>query len=452
MTQSIQEPARAVPVIGRAEVVVVGGGPSGIAAATAAARAGAATILVERYGFLGGTGTAAGVTSFCGLHANVHGEVALVVCGIAGEILDRLKQLDALNTPHSIFGRTVAQSYDNAGYKLVADELVLGAGAEVVFHAIAVGVVMDAGRVRGLLVETKSGRGAILADVFIDCSGDGDLCAWAGAPFEKGDGAGNFAYPTLMFRIGHVDGTRALAEGKPNLRALMESAGGDRFPRRSAYINPQLHAGEWRANVTQIARRDGKAIDATDHRELSFAEIEGRRQALDFFRFLRASVPGFEASYLLELAPQIGIRESRRVMGEYVLTEHDVVELRDFRDAIGVDAWPLENHVRRDVVWQFLEGRGYCQLPYRMMLPRQVTNLLVAGRCASATHGAQSSVRVSGPCFAMGQAAGTAAAISVRSHVAVKDIDIGTLQQRLRDSGAFLGEAQTHAEPSTVSR
>jgi glycine/D-amino acid oxidase-like deaminating enzyme len=438
----IVEPARQTPILCRAEVVVLGGGPSGVAAAVAAARTGAHTVLVERYGFLGGMGTAAGVTSFCGLYGNVHGEIRPVVHGFADEVLERLSKLDALSEPHSIFGRTWGRAYDNAVYKYVLDQLVVEGKVTLFLHTFAAGLAHHDGHIDALIVESKSGRGAITGDVFIDASGDGDMAAWAGAPFEKGDPLGNLAYPTLMFRMGHVDGARALRDGKPALRALMaaaEQAGEYQFPRRSAYINPQRHAGEWRANVTQIAMEDGRAADGTSQAEMTFAEVEGRRQAAEYLRFLRERVPGFENAYLLESAPQVGIRETRRILGDYQLTGDDIVSLRDFPDTIGVNAWPIERHVRGDVEWTFLEGRGYCQLPYAMLLPRSVENLLVVGRCASLTREGQASARVSGPCFVMGQAGGTAAGMAVKSKVTPRAVPIDELQSALRAAGVYLG-------------
>src|SRR3954469_5012443 len=210
MTRTFTEPARQTPVWGEYDVVVLGGGPAGIAASVAAARAGRKTLLVERYGFLGGMGTAAGVTNFCGLHANVHGEIRQVVRGVADELLARMDRLGGLNQPHGLFGKTVAQAYDTAAYKIAADDLLLSAGVEVLFHAFAAGVVMDdERRVQALLVETKSGRFAVLGQAFIDASGDGDLAAWAGARYALGDGAGNMLYPSTMFRLTGINPERA---------------------------------------------------------------------------------------------------------------------------------------------------------------------------------------------------------------------------------------------------
>jgi hypothetical protein len=250
-----------------------------------------------------------------------------------------------------------------------------------------------------------------------------------------------------MFRVGHVDAERARA-AIGDLKAidrLMDDAAarGHRFPRRGAIVRPQRDPTEWRVNVTQLRNAWGTAVDATDARQLSLGEIEGRRQVVEYFRFLRSEVPGFEHAYIVEIAPQVGVRETRRVEGRYRLTGEDILGCADFDDAIGVNAWPMELHVAGDVEWRFFPdgSRGYNQLPYRMLVPERVTNLLVAGRCASMTHEGQSAARVSGACFVMGQAAGTAAALALRSGAALDTLDIGALRRRLEAEGAFLGEA-----------
>ena len=442
---SVEEPARTTPVYGEFDIVVLGGGPAGITAATAAARAGRSTLLIERYGFLGGMGTAAGVTNFCGLHANVHGDIQQVVHGVADDLLDRMRRLGGLNEPHLLFGgKIAAQAYDNAAFKIAADGLVLDSGAELLFHAQAAGVLMNAEhRIDALLIETKSGRRAVSASVFIDCSGDGDLAALAGAPFEKGIDGESMLYPSTMFRVNGVDPARAGDAWNHFGRWMQEAeAKGRKFPRRSPIIRPQKNPMEWRANVTQLANPDGSPIDCTDAGQLSRAEIEGRRQIVDFFQFLRESAPGFENCYILEIAPQVGVRETRRVLGGYQLTEADVLECADFSDSIGVNGWMIEAHVAGDVVfkWQDIPNcRGYNQLPYRMIVPQKIENLLVAGRCASMTHMGQSAARVSGACFVMGQAAGSAAALALEATVAPRDLDVTALQRALKRDGAFLG-------------
>ena len=439
----VHEPARDTPVMGEYDVVVLGGGPAGIAAATSAARTGSSTLLIERYGFLGGMGTAAGVTNFCGLHANVHGEIRQVVHGVADGLLKRMSDLGGLNEPHVLFkGKIAAQAYDNAALKIAGDGLVISSGAKLLFHAQAVGVAMKTpGEIGSLLIETKSGRRAVNAKIFIDCSGDGDLSAHAGAPFEKGP---ELLYPTTMFRVNGVDPVRA-GNAWEKVGEWMEEAErkGRKFARKSPIVRPQKNPTEWRVNVTQLANPDGTPVDATDAEQLSWAEVEGRRQIVDFFQFLRETAPGFEKAYILEIAPQVGVRETRRIVGEYQLTEEDVLGCASFDDTIGVNGWPIETHVKGDVVFKFQDipaSRGFNHLPYRILVPKCIDNLLVAGRCASMTHMGQSAARVSGGCFVMGHAAGTAATLSIAAGKRPRDLDVGKLQQRLEQDGAFLGK------------
>ncbi len=444
MMDVVREAARNIPVRGEYDVVVLGGGPAGIAAAAAAAGHGRRALLIERYGFLGGMGTAAGVTNFCGLFANVFGDIKQVVHGVADEFLGRIDRLGGLNEPHLIFGKTKAQAYDTAAYKIAADDLLLGRRVEILFHALGCGVVSEReGEIAALLIETKSGRSAVRGKIFIDCSGDGDLAAWAGAPFELGDSDGGLLYPTAMFRLNGVD-PQAAGEAWSAIPKLMEEAErrGMRFPRKGAIVRPMTHAQEWRVNVTQLKRHDGKAIDGTDGDELSAGEIEGRRQVLAFFEFLKREAPGFAHSYIVDIPPQIGIRETRRVTGRYMLSGADVISCASFDDTIGVNGWPIEAHVAGDVVWRWPDipgSRGFNHLPYRMLVPQKTRNLLVAGRCASMTHEGQSAARVSGGCFVMGEAAGTAAHLSLAGNAAPADIRVEALQDALERGGAYLG-------------
>jgi hypothetical protein len=446
MPLSLTEPARQTPVWGEYEVVVLGGGPAGIAAAVAAGRAGRKTLLIERYGFLGGMGTAAGVTNFCGLHANVQGDIRQVVHGVADDLLQRMARLGGLNEPHALFGKTVAQAYDTAAYKIAADDLLLSAGVEVLFHALGAGVVMDgARRVRALLVETKSGRFAVVGRAFVDASGDGDLAAWAGAPYALGDGQGNMLYPSTMFRVNGIDPERAgkAWEVIPRLMLQAEAEGRYTFPRKAPIVRPQKSGIEWRVNLTQLANREGNAMNGTDARELSDAEVLGRRQIAEVAGFLR-EVPGFERSYIVDIAPQVGIRETRRVRGAYELTEADVLDCASFDDTIGVNGWPLELHLKGTVEFRWPkipESRGFNHLPYRMTLPEGLDNVWIAGRCASMSHEAQSAARVTGACFVMGQAVGTAADLALKDDATAHAVDVAVLQQRLEDNGAYLGRS-----------
>ncbi len=447
----IFEPARLLPIYGEFDVVVVGGGPAGLAASVSAAKHGARVLLVERYGFLGGMGTAGGVTNFAGLYGRKNGEMQQVVHGVVNELLARIDALGGLNDPQDgMQGRIRVRSYDVSAFKCAADQLLVASGVQMLFHAYAAAVVMQGKKIAALVVETKSGRQAVRAHRFIDCSGDADVAHFAEVPFELGDGQGSGLFPTTMFRVGHVDARDALAavgEFKA-INTLMQQAQTDQpgrynFPREGAILRPQKNATEWRANVTQIANAHGVAMNATDARQLSDGEIEGRRQIADYFQFLKEKVPGFSGSAIVDIAAQIGIRESRRIRGHYALTGEDILSSARFSDAIGINAWPMELHAAGRIDWQFprnwesTHGRAYNDLPWRMLLPMDVNNLLVAGRCASMTHEGQSAARVSGGCFVMGQAAGTAAAVHDMTQP-LANVNVKELQALLKQDGVYL--------------
>jgi hypothetical protein len=447
----VVEPARQLPVYGEFDVVVVGGGPAGLAASVSAARHGARVLLVERYGFLGGMGTAGGVTNFAGLYGRKDGQMQQLVHGVVDELLARMSAMGGLNDPQDgMQGRIRVRAYDVCALKCAADQLLVAHGVQILFHSWAAAVVRQGSKIQALIVETKSVRLAIRGSQFIDCSGDADVAHFAGVPSETGDGLGSGLYPTTMFRVGHVDAPEALAAvgdfGAINTlmaKAQTDKPGQYQFAREGAILRPQKIPTEWRANVTQIANSNGKAMDATDARQLSDGELEGRRQITDYFRFLKQEVPGFADASIVDIAAQIGVRETRRVHGQYTLTGDDILTARLFDDSIGVNTWPMELHAAGRIEWQFPhnwdspKGRVYNALPWRMLVPLAVDNLLVAGRCASMTHEGQSAARVSGACFVMGQAAGTAAATLTAAQTTA-DVNVKALQQLLVKDGVYL--------------
>lgn len=425
-------------VVDRADVVVLGAGSAGCSAAIAAARAGADTLLVERYGFLGGTSTMV-LDTFYGFY--IPGDDARrVVGGLPWEIVERLRARGMVVERPSSYGAGQAVTYDPPTLMTVWEQTALEAGVRLRLHTFCVDALCDDGAVRGLVVASKRGLGLIQGRVFVDASGDADLCYRAGVPFQSAGEDGPPQALTTTFRLGNVDMPRAQGVKRADLVRLMQEAnlsGDYRLPREegSVHRTPLPHVVA--TNMTRVA-----AVDATDPAELTQAEVVGRSQALEYARFLRERVPGYEESYLVNFSTQIGVRETRRVYGAYRLTRDDVLAARSFPDAVAQCGAPIEDHhPGSDTRWEYLPaGRTY-DIPYGCLLPRESTNLLVAGRCLSATHDAHASVRSMGQCMAMGQAAGTAAALAASLGCAPSAVPIERLQARLRADGALFGGA-----------
>jgi hypothetical protein len=453
----------AVPIVGAADVLVVGGGPAGIPAAVAAARNGAGTVLIEGYGFLGGTATAALVGPFMGCYAGERSRVQLIR-GIFDEIVRRMEAQGGAIHPgqvirgegHSGFclsGHNGVTPFDPEVLKAVATDMCIESGVTLRLHSRFIHPVLDGSRITGAIVATKAGLQAIRATVIVDCSGDGDVAFTAGVPMVKGrqaDGLGQGA--TLFFRVKNVDTERVEryakehpedgVAGKP-FGSLVERAkrvGDFTLPRDRINFYRTPEAGVWGVNASRVL-----AVDPTRIEDLTRAEIEGRRQVAELLAFLRKYVPGCESATLAMTATQIGIRESRRIVGEHVLTLADLQAGRDFPDTIAVYNYPVDIHSPTDgtggILGHVATAPVY-QIPYRSLVPKQIEQLLVAGRCLSATHEAAAAVRVMPTCFAMGQAAGTAAALAIRAGTLVRQVDAAQLRHLLLEQGAYLGKAE----------
>lgn len=437
---TIREVARSTPVIARPDVLVVGGGSAGIAAACASARAGADTLLIERYGFLGGTLTAVTLGGFCGTHAVIDDDrLGRVVGGLYLEVEQRLAARDAVSPPKR-HGRIVGVPYESATLKLVADELVDAHGAKVLLHTYAVDAIVDDGRIAAVIVENKGGRGAIVPSIVIDASGDGDVAARAGAGFDLGRD-GETQYGSTMFRLGGVDIAQASSLSRQDIRACLEAAveAGYPLPRTTTGVHINPIEGVVHLNVTKVGDADGSPLNLVDPGALTQGEQSGRRQVYLYEQTFRKFVPGFERARVIDIGAMIGIRETRLVHGERTLTEADVRGCVKPDDRIACSSWALESHGQgRATTWEFLPDAEWYGIPYGCLVVRGFDNLLVAGRNLSASHAAQASARVAGPCIAMGEAAGIAAALALSARIAMKDVPVPAVQQALRLHDAIL--------------
>ncbi|WP_413738421.1 FAD-dependent oxidoreductase [Sodalis sp. RH21] len=423
-----RENARALPVAWQVDVLVAGGGPSGVAAATAAARAGQDTMMIERYGFCGGMATAGMSGAICGLFTSgKSAPLRQLVHGFAGEFYHHLQTRGAVSAPFA-FGETALVVHDPHVWKEIADDLLAESGAKVLFHTQMTDVVMENGRLKGVIIENKSGRQVILAKRFIDATGDGDLCVRAGVPHTVGRN-GMVQYPTMVFRMNNVDIARGIGHPVSRLEAWVDEAQrqGYRLPRRHIYLLPSPRPNEVMCNVTSILRDDGMPIDATSAVDLTFAEQQGRRQIREYERFLQNFVPGFEQARINDVAAQIGIRQSRTIRGQATLTNDDVLNARKSQRSVAKSAWCIEAH-NREGIYMFYLDNDYYDIPYDTLLPEHVPNLITAGRALCAEHEALASARVTAQCFLTGYAAGTAAALSLRQGVAFDRVDVAELQ------------------------
>lgn len=428
------------------DVLVIGGGSAGCAAAVAAARRGAHVALVESGGFLGGTGARV-LDTFYGFYApGGEHEATRVVGGIGWEVCERLFGAGQAFERRNTYGAGTGVTYEPEHLKIMWDVLVLDAGVNLLLHGLMTRVVTEDGtgdgaprKVVGVVVETRAGPRLLRSPVVIDATGDGEVAWRAGCALER-PSAERVAQPaTATFRLGGVAEKPApTSEIHERMRAAVDSGEYD-LPRVEGSIHVTNLPGVRHANMTRVV-----GFDVTDPEELTQAEIVGRQQVQEYSRFLVEQVPGYEEAYLIGTSTRLGVRESRRLVGEYVLSEQDVLDARQFSDSIALCGAPIEDHAAGSATrWAYVggsdtpTGRTY-GIPYRSLLPQDVDGLIVAGRCLSATHDAHASVRSMGQCMAMGQAAGTAAVIAVDDEAMPRMVDTERLRKQLIDDEALL--------------
>lgn len=429
--------SRTIEKLWDADVVVVGSGSAGCNAAIAAARNGAKTVLVERFGFLGGTSTQV-LDTFYGFYTP--GTTAYkVVGGIPDDVVSSLKAMDAAFERPNSYGAGTGITYDPYLLRVVWERLALAAGVRILFHSFCTDVVKEGDRISGVILDGKRGFLRINAKVVIDTTGDADVSHFAGAPYEVAGEIDPAQTLTTTFRMMGVDLARAKAFGKRALWEKMQAAaeaGLYDLPRREGSWHVTTLDGVIHTIMTRIAD-----VDPTDPVQLTEAEIQGRAQALEYARFLREQVPGFEDARLMWMSAPIGVRETRRIYGRYRLTREDCLSARKFEDAVAACGAPIEDHhASADTKWEYLPDGMTYDVPYRALLPQEVDGLLVAGRCFSATHDAHASCRSMAQTMAMGQAAGAAAALAVAGDVLPHEVHVPTLQDTLRNMGALFGD------------
>jgi len=424
-------PARRLAVLDSADVVVLGGGPGGLGAAIAAARSGARTILVERSGTFGGNWT-----------AGILGTImpCPYVRGIFAELVDNFAKRQAWYQWGESYGG--GGTYDIETAKLVLDQVVVSSGVVPYFYTQFSDVIREGSRITGVIVESKEGRQVIWGSQFIDSTGDGDVSVRAGASFDSGRESDGATQPmTMIFMMDHVDNDNISPwwhEQPECLQAWKEAKarGEITIPREDVLAFQMPRKGQWSINTTRIIGKDGTKV-----RDLTDATIEARRQVAEIVAFLKKYIRGFEKAVLLETAPAIGVRETRRIHCDYTITARDIIDVPAFDDCIarGSNFIDIHNPKGEGTERVFPPKGKWYEIPYRSLRVRGLDNLLVASRCLDSTHEAHAAIRVTNQVMAIGQGAGTAAALCARDQLAsTRDLDVALLRAELRRQGAFV--------------
>lgn len=425
----------------KCDIAVLGGGAAGVMAAVSAARSGAEVILVEAQGCLGGTRTAGAVDTFYGFYTPGKAP-RRIVGGLAWETVETLQLENACFERQNTYGAGTGITYDVETLKRVWESKALDAGVRILLYSTVIDVeychLVDGKKnIKSVCLAAKSKMISLEAALYIDTTGDADVIYSAGGQFVPLKESETLQSLTTIFSIGNVDIERALKVKHEEVLVLMKKAkesGKYDLPRLDGSFHKTQYPGVLQANMVRVTN-----IDATDPWQLSYAEIEGRRQAKLYADFLKDYVDGFENSQCINTAQHIGVRETRRILGQYVLSEEDVKGAMKFKDAIVCCAAPVEeHHAGASTRWVYVGGDGIYQIPYRSLLPVGLSNIITAGRCLSATHGAQASARNTAQVMAMGQAAGTAGAIALKKGITYEEVPFEELRSCLMEAGCIL--------------
>ena len=408
------------------DLIVVGGGLTGVAAAAAASRQGLSVLLLEQDGSLGGAMSNSFVFPFMRYQYWTNDGWQYLSAGIFKEMVER----------HRSIGGCSKYGWQPEIFKMMLDDMVTEAGVDILFHTRVVNVVMDGRELKSVLAASKSGTLEIRAKFFIDASGDGELMALAGCAYQLGREEDNLCQPmTTCFRLSNVNMEKYYEEipGLQKLYNEKQKTGEITNPRENMLIMGEVSKGVLHFNTTRIVKHN--PVDPT---ELSRAEMEARKQVLELYNFLRQNSEAFRESAIVSVAQNIGVRESRKLLGVHVLTADDLKSLTIFDDSIALGNYDIDIHnpVGTGTYIYSFPKEAYYSIPYRSLLPRETDNLLVAGRCLSATHEAHSAVRIMPICTCMGEAAGVAAAQAVHTGKNAHTLDIHAVQQMLEANGA----------------
>lgn len=430
------------------DVLVLGGGAAGVAAATTAARQGLKTILVERYGFCGGGAVAGMSGTVCGIYAASDRRNAgpeKVVFGFLDDFIEAMEERDGLGPPVQ-YGLTWTRVHDPLVWREAADALLDDAGVEVIFHALVIGTLVDGGeKVDGARIWTKAGTVDIRAGVTIDASGDADATAMAGMPTFIGND-GTVQNPTMIFRLGGVDVPRFVETYGPDtimpmkvsqLIADASATGRYTLPRAKIWMFPTTRPNELLCNCTRIVGRDGRELMTLNAQDFTEAEVEGRKQMREYARFFRDTLEGCADSFVIDTGTQVGIRQTRQIEGRAKLMNADVLAGTKFAGGIARSPWPIELHAGARPKVEWLLDDIY-EVPFGAFQPATGSGLIAAGRCLSAEHEAVASARVTAQCFSYGHAAGHAAVLALREGIATDAIDGRDVRTLLNADGARL--------------
>lgn len=416
------------------DLIVLGGGLSGVAASVSAARRGLKVLLIEKNGALGGAAVNCFVNPFMKYTTKAaDGSTITLSSGFFGEIYNALNNDDIYG--YKGFGR----SFHEESLKIILDRITNDAGVDVLFHSLWCGVDREDDMISSVTVANKAGNLTFTARTFIDASGDGDLAARAGCSFALGRDGDHLCQPmTLCFRVGNVDVARFKAD-KTRLNLIWkeaQEAGKIKNPREDILVFLYPAKNVLHFNSTRVIK-----LNPTDPFDLSKAEVEAREQAAELFGFLKANAAGFEDADMLSSAPEIGVRESRMIEGLHTLTGEELKSCVHFDDSIAAGNYDIDIHSPDGggtSHYYFAPGEYYT-IPYRCLLPRGIKNLLIAGRCISVTHDVQASIRIMPICTCLGEAAGTAAVAAKANGICARDADVRLIQTMLRENGAFIG-------------